>query len=61
MWHFSVTLMLPREYSRKEFALMVQRDVPTKYHGAVFSIENAKDIHDWAWKTVRPKGDKVDA
>lgn len=58
MHHFGVVLSLPSEYTRKDFALMVEEwDVPAKYRGAVFSIENGKDINDWAWKMVRPKGD----
>lgn len=56
--HWAATLGLPKEYSRKEFALEVQHDrVPAAYRGAVFSIEDRKSIDDWAWKMVRPKGD----
>ena len=60
MEHFTVSLLLPKEYTRKEFAMKVQEIVEPKYRGPVFSIEDRKDINDWAWKMVRPKGDSND-
>lgn len=52
-----IRALLPGDCDRKTFALAAQK---SPYRSALFLIHDERDkaVSDWAWKQIRPRGDK---
>lgn len=48
---------LPEGWTRRELAKEV---VKSELRSALFMLHDGRDITDWAWAQIKPKGDKVD-